>query len=552
MYAPQPQYQPTQVPQPAPKVQPPREKKVLSIFDPTTKAPINLPQKEQKHDASTASSPFIPAKQDTKSHTPVNEREDAVPETEDINSSFARGVANRDVSAKGLTGQPHEEEHDAAPNNVHQHSVAPTQFTSAAPPFVPTSSFSSAATTFIPTAMTFTPSAALFAPANFKAEVTERSRDATPSSKKQTPAFESSQKAEHSPTSEQKAPSIVLDELQAETSGLYEESSEAPKTSQKLDRASMITEYEKKIVELVNENIADIQNGVYSRKLVQLLREIIKNFHTVPCPLSEQELIRIGIDRATMPTSTNVSYKSKYQGGRDNFTPGWANNAQPNIRRPQYTGRGSKNEGQKQNQNKKNQNRPQITNRPSVQRAKFATMKRNPDAWKPDVMNSGNNVDLTSVEARIAKVRKEVRGLLNKITPTTYADLSAEMINKCVWQDEDTLPTVVELIFFKAVEEPTFVGLYSDLCQSLHKSEQTMEGTASKRRFHGAIIRKCQSSFETTALSQFQTTINEIEKELKEEEEKKDEKDEKKVADLVDRLADMKVKEKRRMVGTIR
>lgn len=58
-----------------------------------------------------------------------------------------------------------------------------------------------------------------------------------------------------------------------------------------------------------------------------------------------------------MPTSANVSHKSKYQGGRDNFTPGWANNAQPNIRRPQYPGRGSKNEGQKQNQNKNNQNR---------------------------------------------------------------------------------------------------------------------------------------------------------------------------------------------------
>lgn len=236
-----------------------------------------LAQKEQKHDASTASSPFEPAKQDTKPHTPVNELKDAAPETEDINSAFARGVANRAVSAKGLTGQPHEEEHAAAPNNVHQHSIASTQFTSAAPPFVPTSSFNSAAaTTFIPTA--FTPSAVPFTPANLKAEVAERIRDATPSSKEQTPAFESSQKAEHSPTPEQKAPSIVLEEPQAETSGIHEESSESPETPQKLDRASMITEYENKIAEFVSqpENIADIQNRVYSRKLVQLLREIIK------------------------------------------------------------------------------------------------------------------------------------------------------------------------------------------------------------------------------------------------------------------------------------
>lgn len=42
MYTPQPQYQPAQVPQPAPKVIPPREKKLLSIFDPATNAPVNL------------------------------------------------------------------------------------------------------------------------------------------------------------------------------------------------------------------------------------------------------------------------------------------------------------------------------------------------------------------------------------------------------------------------------------------------------------------------------------------------------------------------------
>uniref|UniRef100_A0AC35FSP7 MIF4G domain-containing protein n=1 Tax=Panagrolaimus sp. PS1159 TaxID=55785 RepID=A0AC35FSP7_9BILA len=124
-------------------------------------------------------------------------------------------------------------------------------------------------------------------------------------------------------------------------------------------------------------------------------------------------------------------------------------------------------------------------------------MKRNPDAWKPNVMNSGNNVDLASVEARIAKVRKEVRGLLNKITLTTYADLTVEMINKCVWKDEDTLPTVVELIFIKAVEEPTFVGLYSDLCYALHKSEQTMKGASHRPRFFCAIIRKCQREMES-------------------------------------------------------
>uniref|UniRef100_A0AC34FLS9 MIF4G domain-containing protein n=1 Tax=Panagrolaimus sp. ES5 TaxID=591445 RepID=A0AC34FLS9_9BILA len=72
-----------------------------------------------------------------------------------------------------------------------------------------------------------------------------------------------------------------------------------------------------------------------------------------------------------------------------------------------------------------------------------------------------------------------------------------------------------------------------------------------KRLFHGAIIRKCQSSFETTALSQFQETANKIQNEIKEEEQKED-KDEKKLTELNDRLEDLQVKEKRRMLGTIK
>lgn len=124
-------------------------------------------------------------------------------------------------------------------------------------------------------------------------------------------------------------------------------------------------------------------------------------------------------------------------------------------------------------------------------------------------------------------------------------------MNKSVWQDEDTLPTVVDLIFIKAVEEPTFVKLYSDLCHSLHKAEQNMEQKNFKRHFHSAIIRKCQSSFENTALSQYQETIDKLKQDLKEEEEKED-KNEKRIADLNDQLIDLNAKEKRRMLGTIK
>uniref|UniRef100_A0A914QDA5 CDT1 Geminin-binding domain-containing protein n=1 Tax=Panagrolaimus davidi TaxID=227884 RepID=A0A914QDA5_9BILA len=63
-------------------------------------------------------------------------------------------------------------------------------------------------------------------------------------------------------------------------------------------QAVLIKEYEKKIVEFISkpENVADLRKKIYSRELILLLREINKNFHLVPCPLSEVELKRIGID----------------------------------------------------------------------------------------------------------------------------------------------------------------------------------------------------------------------------------------------------------------
>ena len=110
----------------------------------------------------------------------------------------------------------------------------------------------------------------------------------------------------------------------------------------------------------------------------------------------------------------------------------------------------------------------------------------------------------------------------------------------------DTLPTVVELIFIKAVEEPTFATIYSDLCFSLHLAEKNMEKEKFERRFYGAIIRKCQTSFETTSNSAFQDSVTKLEEQIKEET------DEKKIADLNERIDELKAREKRRMMGTIR
>lgn len=53
---------------------------------------------------------------------------------------------------------------------------------------------------------------------------------------------------------------------------------------------------------------------------------------------------------------------------------------------------------------------------------------------------------------------------MNKITPTSYQQLEVEFLNLNVYTHKKILTTAVDLIFDKAVEEPKFCELYSNLC----------------------------------------------------------------------------------------
>ena len=171
-------------------------------------------------------------------------------------------------------------------------------------------------------------------------------------------------------------------------------------------------------------------------------------------------------------------------------------------------------------------------------------LQRGKDAWVPStiVQKTGGE----DIADRIEKVRKDIRGLLNKITPSTYDELSREFINKKVWQDQDTLPTVVELIFTKAVEEPTFVGIYSDLCRLQHEAESNHVGSQKEKQFHTTVVRKCQNIFEGTTQTPAQASLQRVEEKLTAEE------DAKKKELLKEEIEDLKGKEKRYMLGTIK
>uniref|UniRef100_A0A914P3E3 MIF4G domain-containing protein n=1 Tax=Panagrolaimus davidi TaxID=227884 RepID=A0A914P3E3_9BILA len=214
-------------------------------------------------------------------------------------------------------------------------------------------------------------------------------------------------------------------------------------------RATLIEEYKKKIDEFKAENLADIQNKVYSRELILLMREINKNFHFIPCPLSEHELKRIGIHPSQKNTSPKITheYKKKLQDRR----------------------------GRRSFKNK-------------IPRK---TIKPNPTF--PSIYQEG------SAEAKIEKVKKDVRCLLNKLILSNFVEISAEIINKCNWEDKFIMNAIAELVFNKAIHEPMFIKIYADLCLALHEAEKNSEKENSEFYFHRAIIRSSQQNFVATA-----------------------------------------------------
>lgn len=60
---------------------------------------------------------------------------------------------------------------------------------------------------------------------------------------------------------------------------------------------------------------------------------------------------------------------------------------------------------------------------------------------------------------------KEVKGILNKLTPEKFDILSKQLLQLVT--NSETLHGTISLIFENAVAQPTFVAVYADLCNSL-------------------------------------------------------------------------------------
>ncbi|CAH8355710.1 unnamed protein product [Eruca vesicaria subsp. sativa] len=96
------------------------------------------------------------------------------------------------------------------------------------------------------------------------------------------------------------------------------------------------------------------------------------------------------------------------------------------------------------------------------------------------------------------KVLKTVKGILNKMTPEKYDLLKGQLIDSGI-TSADILKGVIQLIFEKAVLEPTFCQMYALLCFDINgklPSFPSEEAGGKEVTFKRVLLNNCQEQFE--------------------------------------------------------
>lgn len=115
------------------------------------------------------------------------------------------------------------------------------------------------------------------------------------------------------------------------------------------------------------------------------------------------------------------------------------------------------------------------------------------NAWKPSFLQK--NV-ASNDKDDAAELYKQVRLILNKLTAQNFGIMSEQFHNLKI-DTKEKLVEVIDLVFNKAVNEPSFSEGYAKLSQYLsHCSRQIDSSSSEQAYFKRTLINKCQFEFE--------------------------------------------------------
>ncbi|XP_052449626.1 eukaryotic translation initiation factor 4 gamma 3 isoform X2 [Carassius gibelio] len=115
-------------------------------------------------------------------------------------------------------------------------------------------------------------------------------------------------------------------------------------------------------------------------------------------------------------------------------------------------------------------------------------------AWKPG-MKRDNVID-DSETMKTQELFRKVRSILNKLTPQMFNQLMKQVTDLTI-DTEERLKGVIDLVFEKAIDEPSFSVAYGNMCSCLALLKVPMTDKPSTYvNFRKLLLNRCQKEFE--------------------------------------------------------
>lgn len=117
------------------------------------------------------------------------------------------------------------------------------------------------------------------------------------------------------------------------------------------------------------------------------------------------------------------------------------------------------------------------------------------NAWKPSVKDAKKESD-DPKESDMDELRRKALAILNKLTPQKFETL-VQRFQELPIDSYQKLAACMELVFEKAVDEPSFSVAYAMMCQELQKKKVPDELKPDENvNFRKLLISRCQKEFE--------------------------------------------------------
>uniref|UniRef100_A0A8C9TZ83 Eukaryotic translation initiation factor 4 gamma 3 n=1 Tax=Scleropages formosus TaxID=113540 RepID=A0A8C9TZ83_SCLFO len=121
-------------------------------------------------------------------------------------------------------------------------------------------------------------------------------------------------------------------------------------------------------------------------------------------------------------------------------------------------------------------------------------LKKAENAWKPGMKREGIADDPDAQKTK--ELFRKVRSILNKLTPQMFNQLMKQVTDLTI-DTEERLKGVIDLVFEKAIDEPSFSVAYSHMCRCLATLKVPMADKPSTTvNFRKLLLNRCQKEFE--------------------------------------------------------